>query len=69
MRAPDEEVMINERTFAVRIVFRRTNARGTRGAFDRRSMNRKPAKVRAERLSGIAVCKVKNPSVAAIVNA
>ena len=39
------------------------------GAFDRYSMARKAAKVRAERPRGSAACTVKRPSVAAIVNA
>src|SRR5207249_11370936 len=69
MSAPAEELTTSERTFAVRVVRRRRKASGMSGAFDRYSMARQAAKVRAERPRGTAACIVKRPSVAAIVNA
>src|SRR3989442_8037935 len=69
MSAPAEELTTSERTFAVRVVRRRTKASGIRGAFDRYSMTRKAARVSADRPSGSAAWIVKRPSVAAIVNA
>src|SRR3989442_13741453 len=69
MSAPAEELTTSERTFAVRVVRRRTKARGMRGAFERYSMAKKTANVSADRLSGSAAWIVKRPSVAAIVNA
>src|SRR6266571_2462279 len=69
MSAPAEELTTSERTFAVRVVRRRRKASGMSGAFDRYSMAKKAAEVRAERPRGRAACIVKRPSVAAIVNA
>src|SRR2546426_8394107 len=69
MSAPAEELTTSDRTFAVRVVRRRRKASGMSGAFDRYSMAKKAAKVRAERPRGSAAWIVKRPSVAAIVNA
>src|SRR5439155_12760099 len=69
MSAPADELTTSERTFAVRVVRRRTKARGMRGAFDRYSMARKATNVTADKPSGSAAWIVKRPSVVAIVNA
>src|SRR5213594_4261202 len=54
MSAPADELTTSERTFAVRVVRRRTKARGMRGAFDRYSMARKATNVTADKPSGSA---------------